>query len=139
MTMFWAQVFPFAALQLYEGDRKGQLTTFLVGTFASWLLLNAIFFCTIDLAFVKTFFTRTTAPQYTCELFETSVVDAAKFRAAFKNRLSYTESVHEEAKEWVENNIARWQREKQRAGQGGEGAASALGRSWESKDSYSSQ
>ena len=28
------------------------------------------------------------------------------------NRLSYTESFHKEIKEWVENNIARWQREK---------------------------
>ena len=110
--MLWAQVFPFVALQLYEGRDKSSLTTYLLGSFVLWLTLNLMFFLTIDLSYAKTFFTRTTAPQYTCTLFLTSKEDSAKFRAAFKNRTSYTRAVHGEVKEWVANNIDDWIAEK---------------------------
>ena len=47
-------------------------------------------------------------PQYTCELFLTSKDDDQKFRAVFKNRIEYTESIHGEVKEWVTENIDQW-------------------------------
>jgi len=106
--MIWAQVFPFVALQLYEGREKTSITTYLGDSFVLCLTLNLMFFLTIDMSYAKTFFTRTTAPQYTCELFLTSQEDSAKFRAAFKNRTSYTRAVHGEVKEWVANNIDDW-------------------------------
>ena len=112
MSMVWAQAFPFVALQLYVGETKGSITTFLIGSFGLWLLLNIAFFCTINLKFLNTFFGTKTAPQYTVELFRTNQDASEKFRAAFKNRSSYTESIHEEVKEWVTANIARWKREK---------------------------
>ena len=59
------QIFPFVALQLYEeGDEnvKDEITWFLIGSLASWLLLNVIFLRTIDLKYLKTFFSRKTAP-----------------------------------------------------------------------------
>jgi len=74
--------------------------------------LNIIFFCTIDLRFLKTFFGTKTAPQYTCEYFLTSEEDFQRWDAVFENRLIYTESIHERVKEWVEKNIVRWQRER---------------------------
>ena len=55
-----------------------------------------------------TFFSRKTGPQYTRELFFKSEEDSAKFRAAFKNRSSYTKDVHREVKEWVADNIDQW-------------------------------
>jgi len=76
------------------------------------LLLNIAFFLTIDKKHIKTFFSRKTAPQYTCELFSTSVEDSVKFRAAFKNRKSYTKAVHDDVQEFVSNNIERWMAEK---------------------------
>jgi len=57
---------------------------------------------------IKTFFSRKTAPQYTCELFLASVEDSAKFRAAFKNRNSYSKAVHDDVQIFVSNNIERW-------------------------------
>ena len=70
-SMVWAQAFPFVALQFYEDSdtKKVALTIFLVGSFASWLLLNIAFFSTINLNYLGTFFGTKTAPQYTCELF----------------------------------------------------------------------
>jgi len=109
--MLWAQVFPFVALQLYDGEKEA-ITTFLIATFSVWLLLNIAFFNTIDHRYLTTFFGTTTAPQYTCELFLTSEADSAKFRAAFKNRISYTTTVQREVKIWVAANINSWKTEK---------------------------
>jgi len=101
---------PFVAVVFYDGDEdvKKAVTSFLVGSIITWTLLNIAFFSSIDLSYLKTFFTTKTAPQYTCELFLESEADSAKFRAAFKNRHSYTTSINEQVKEWVENNIVRW-------------------------------
>ena len=112
--MIWAQAFPFVALQFYEeGDTisKDTITLILMGCFSSWLLLSLMFFGTINLNYLGTFFGTKTAPQYTCELFRTSEEDSAKFRAAFENRSSYTTSIRKEVKEWVKNNIDRWKLE----------------------------
>jgi len=76
------------------------------------LLLNIAFFLTIDKKYIKTFFGKKTAPQYTCELFSTSVEDSAKFRAVYKNRISYTKAVHDDVQVFVSNNIVRWMAEK---------------------------
>jgi len=61
LSMVWAQVFPFVALQLFEGeeitdDMQENVTAFLFGSFGLWLILNAWFFCTIDLHYINTFF-----------------------------------------------------------------------------------
>jgi len=108
MSIVWAQVFPFVALQFYEGsDEEGKdaLKLFLVGCLGLWLLLNVTFFCTIDLNYLNTFIGTLTAPQYTCELFSSSEEESSKFCAAFGNRLSYTKHIHEQVKVWVAANI----------------------------------
>ena len=112
MTMLWAQICPFVALELYENEQtKDSLTLFLVFCFSGWILLNVLFFCTIDLSYIKTFFGTKTAPQYAVELFLTGDSDFKKFDAVFTNRLDYTKSVHEEAKRWVATNIDLWKAE----------------------------
>ena len=90
---------------------KDTMTGFLAMSFTAWLVLNIIFFCSIDLSYLNTFFGTKTAPQYTCELFLTSKEDYSKFRAVFKNRNDYTKSIHGKVKEWVAENIDQWRRE----------------------------
>ena len=67
VSMLWAQVMPFVALQLFETDveegefltrRKDQVTVFLVlSLFASSLMFFA-FFCTIDISYLDSFVSR---------------------------------------------------------------------------------
>jgi len=112
--MVWAQIFPFVALQLCDGDETARnvLATVVVGCFSLWLVLNFIFFCTIDLKFLNTFFGTKTAPQYTCELFLGSQLDSARFRTAFTKRSAYTTNIHDEVKQWVASNIDCWKEDK---------------------------
>jgi len=112
ISMIWAQIFPFVALQYFDGDLKQILTGFLAMSFTAWSLLNIIFFCTIDQSYLNTFFGTKTASQYTCELFLTSKDDSQKFDAIFTNRIQYTKTIHEEVKEWVRENINQWKRKK---------------------------
>jgi len=112
ISVIWAQAFPFVALQYFDGEMKDIMRGFLVASLSAWLMLNIIFFCTIDLSYLNTFFGSKTAPQYTCELFLTGKEDYSKFRAVFKNRNDYTKSIHGEVKEWVAANIDQWKREK---------------------------
>ena len=111
LSMVWAQIMPFLALRWYEGDNKEELRLLLGVNFTVWVVLNGFFFLSIEKRFVKTFFTRTTAPQYTVQLFLTSEDDASKFDAAFDNRASYIGGCKEEVKEFVRVNIERWRRE----------------------------
>jgi len=111
ISMIWAQAFPFVALHYFDGEMKDIMRGFLVFSFMAWLMLNIIFFCTINLSYLNTFFGTKTAPQYTCELFLTGKVDYSKFRAVFKNRNDYTKSIHGEVKEWVAANIDQWRRD----------------------------
>jgi len=111
ISMIWAQVFPFVALQYFDGETKDIMRGFLVVSFTAWLVLNFIFFCTIELSYMNTFFGTKTAPQYTCELYLTGKEDYSKFRAVFKNRNDYTKSIHGEVKEWVAANIDQWRRD----------------------------
>ena len=112
--MFWAQIFPFVALQFHERDEtaRNALTSFLVGCFSPWLVLNIVFFCTIDLKFLNNFFGTKTAPRYSCELFLESELESAKYRTVFKKRIAYTKSIHREVRQWVTNNITRWKENK---------------------------
>ena len=112
MSMFWAQAFPFVALQYFDGEKKQILTAFLAICFSLWLVVNIIFFCTIDLSYLNTFFGTKTAPQYTCELYLTGKEDFQKFDAIFTNRIQYTKNIHEEVKEWVAENLGEWRRER---------------------------
>jgi len=114
-SMAWAQIFPFVALHFFEGDEflKNAITYFLICSFTSWLLLNVVFFCTIDLRYLNTFFSWTTAPQYTCMLYNTSEEDYQKFDAVFGNRIQYTSSIHDDVKTWVAANIDLWKLEKE--------------------------
>ena len=46
VSMMWAQVVLFVALQFFNYDElKGIITIFLVCSFTLWLLLNIVFFC----------------------------------------------------------------------------------------------
>ena len=72
------------------------------------MILNIVFFCTIDLAYLSTFFGFKTGSQYAYELFLTSAEDSAKFHVAFRKRLGLTKAVHREVKDWVAENIQRW-------------------------------
>ena len=110
-SMVWAQVMPFVALRFYNLANRQQLQTLLVCCFGSWLVLNGLFFASIDRSFVNTFFGTKTGPEYTVELFRTSATDEAKFRAAFKNRRSFVNGIEDEIKLWVGENIDRWRRE----------------------------
>jgi len=105
--MIWAQIFPFVALQLYSegdgGDLKENLTLFLIGSLVAWILLNLAFLGSIDLKYIHTFFTTSTAPQYTYELYLSSKTDETKFSAIFKKRINYTKSIHSEVREWINN------------------------------------
>jgi len=115
ISMIWAQAFPFVALLFYEeGDTisKDAITMILICSFSSWLLLNIVFFCTIDLTYSGTFFGKKTAPQYTCEYFQTSTEDFQRWDAVFENRISYTKAIHEEVKQWIANSITQWMNEK---------------------------
>jgi len=111
ISLIWAQAFPFVALQYFDAKIKDVLTDFLAVSFAAWLVLNIIFFCTIDLSYLNTFFGTKTASQYTCELYLTSKEDFQKFDAVFSNRIEYTKTIHENVKEWVAENIDQWRRE----------------------------
>ena len=106
--MIWAQIMPFVALSFYDGGNKEQLETLLLGSFGIWLVLNGLFFCSIEMSYIMTFFGTKTAPQYTVELFRNSEDDISKFDAAFDNRQSYINGIEEEVKEWVRVNIDRW-------------------------------
>ena len=102
LSLVWAQVFPFLALQFHENDDdvvRENITIFLIGSFLLWLLLNIAFFCTIDLSYVNTFFGSQTAPEYACELFLTSEEDLAKFDIAFETRIEYTQKIQYKIRE----------------------------------------
>ena len=109
--MIWAQIMPFVALSFYEGENKEQLQTLLMGSFGIWLALNGLFFLTIEMSFMNTFFGTITAPQYTVQLFRIGEDDFSRFDAAFDNRRSYINGIEEEVKEWLRENIARFQLE----------------------------
>jgi len=111
ISMIWAQVFPFVALQYLDGDSKDLMAGFVAVSFTAWLVSNTIFFCTIDLSYLNTFFGTKTAAQYTCELYLTGQDDFQKFRAVFKNRIEYSKTIHKEVKEWVGENIDQWRRD----------------------------
>ena len=117
LSMLWAQVMPFVALWLWGGGDEEDVSTTvmtiaLIGSFCAWLLLNVIFFCTIDLSYLNTFFGTKTAAEYTCERFLTSEEDNRKWAAAFENRIEYKKAIKGEVKNWVAENIARWRMEK---------------------------
>jgi len=110
ISLIWAQAFPFVALQYFDGDSKDIMTGFLGTSFTAWLVLNIIFFCTINLSYLITFFGSMTGPQYTCELYLTGQDDFQKFDAIFTVRIQYTKTIHEKVKEWVAANIDEWRR-----------------------------
>ena len=110
-SMLWAQIMPFVALSFYEGENKEQLKILLMCSFGLWLVLNVLFFCSIDRSYITTFFSSETAPQFTVELFRNSEGDLAKFDAAFDNRRSYINGIEEEVRAWLRENIDRFQLE----------------------------
>ena len=117
LSIAWAQTFPFVVLAFFysdEGDNsiiRDSLKVFLAFAFFLWLLLNIIFFCTIDLKYLNTFFGTMTGSKYTCNLFLMAQDDHKKFDAVFTNRIEYTKKIHCEVKEWVAENIDQWRRD----------------------------
>jgi len=112
ISMIWAQAFPFVALQYFDGETKDIMRGFLAVSFAAWMMSNIIFFCTIDLSYMNTFFGAKTAPQYTCERFSNADNDSARWSAAFENRMDYKKAIQVEVREWVSNNIEQWKNDK---------------------------
>lgn len=116
LSMLWAQAMPFVALSMFdEGKEEGlkrEMTVGLVGSFCLWLVLNVMFFCTIDLSYLNTFFGTTTAPQYTCKQFMNAKDDAIRWDAFGNKKIEYTKTIHPQVREWVAANIERWKREK---------------------------
>jgi len=108
VSMVWAQIMPFVALGWYEGGNKEQMQILLLGSFGVWLFLNGLFFCSIDRSFMHTFFGTKTGPEYIVELFRTSTIDSAKFRAAFSKRRSYINEIEDEVRVWLRENIDRF-------------------------------
>ena len=74
-------------------------------------MLHGLFFCVIDRSYMNTFFGTKTAPQSIVELFRTSALDSAKFRAAFTKRRSYIAECEDEVRAWLAENIDRFQLE----------------------------
>ena len=105
---------PFVALHLYnDGDKdnikKEFLMIFLSCSLTVWLILNIAFFCTIDLSFANTFIGIANGHHYACERFnKTGKSEEMNFGIVFGIRLSYTKSIHDEARTWVGENIDRW-------------------------------
>jgi len=113
LSLLWAQIFPFVALQFFEdGTMKEGITVVFVVSFILWLLLNIIFFCTIDSNYLHTYFESITSAKYTCERFLDADEDYMRWTAAFENRMEYKKSIEREVKEWVAANIDRWKRDK---------------------------
>ena len=71
-----------------------------------WLCLTVVFFLSIER--LGTFFTTTTGPEYTVQLFREAPSDELRFDAAFTNRRSYINGLEEEVKEWLRENIDRF-------------------------------
>jgi len=111
--MVWAQIFPFVALEFFEGEKKEELRAFLTTSCVSWIILNVVFFATVNSAHIHTFCTTKTASQYVSGLFAAeSTRDEEKFKIAFRTRKSYTKSIHDNVKLWVTTNIEDWTRDK---------------------------
>ena len=122
LCMAWAQAFPFAVVQLYDdesdndadyriqsvNDMKEDISLYLFSSLIAWLILNLMFFCSIDLNYLSTFFSTQTGPQYICDLYTNSEEDSIKFKNAFRRRLSCTKAIHDDVNEWVEENIRDW-------------------------------
>ena len=107
-SMVWAQIFPFVALQFFEGKLKSEIEAGLIVSFTIWVALNIAFFCTIDLAYLPTFFGTMTGPQYTIQLYKDAKDDATRWDTVFTTRINFTKPIHGEIKEWVKENIERW-------------------------------
>ena len=103
-NMAWAQIMPFVALLFFEGSNKDAFTTILACSATLWLLLNIVFFRTINKSYYNTFFGAMTAPQYTCKVFLKSKDDATNFEFTFGTRLQY---VGERAKRASRSNTHR--------------------------------
>ena len=108
LSMVWAQLMPFVALELYEGENKEELRLLLGAGVGGWGMLNVAFFYSINAKYVHTFFATVTATAFNCDLFLNSREDSAKFRAAFKNRRSYIRGCEAEVKLWVRENFKLW-------------------------------
>ena len=78
--------------------KNNTIGIFLACSFVLWLVLNIIFFCTIDLSYLHTFFDLKTGSEYSIERYLTTTEDFIKFDAVFMNRLSYTRPIHEDVK-----------------------------------------
>jgi len=111
LSMIWAQVFPFVALQFSTSEKKELLASMLQVSFGAWLTLNTLFFAGINREFIRTFFTKTTGPEYTVLLFREAPSDELRFDAAFTNRRSYINGLEDEVRAWLSENIDRFQLE----------------------------
>ena len=119
-SLVWSQIFPFVALFLLNKQENADLMTdgamntvtiILVCSSIAWLLMNIAFFCTIDLAYLHTFFSTQTPQQFVISNFKNRDSDYGKFDAAFDNEIGLSRPIHGEIKQWIKENIQQWRDE----------------------------
>jgi len=119
-SLLWSQIFPFVALfllnkqdnqSLLSDSTLNSITFALSGSSIAWLLMNIAFFCTIDLAYLNTFFSTQTPQQFVISNFKNRDSDYGKFDAAFDNEIGLSRPIHGEIKQWVKENIQQWRDE----------------------------
>ncbi len=97
-----------SSTRLSENELKHALTILTIMWAASAMSLAA----SIKRKYLQTFFSTETASQYTIRLFRESKADEARFRSAFGNNSSYTESIKAEIKQWLDEKYPIWQLER---------------------------
>ena len=119
-SLLWSQIFPFVALfllnkqdnqSLLSDSTLNSITFALSGSSIAWLLMNIAFFCTIDLAYLNTFFSTQTPQQFVISNFKNRDSDYGKFDAAFDNEIGLSRPIHGEIKQWIKENIQQWRDE----------------------------
>ena len=109
LNILWSQIFPFICLSLSNGDtvKIENLNIVLIGLLCWWLTANIVFFCTIDLTYLHTFWDTQTASQYTCDWFINANCNRSRFSAAFETRLSFKDTIKDDIVVWSKANIAQ--------------------------------
>ena len=119
-SLLWSQIFPFVALfllnkqdnqSLLSDSTLNSITFALSGSSIAWVLMNIVFFCTIDLAYLHTFFSTQTPQQFVISNFKNRDSDYGKFDAAFDNEIGLSRPIHGEIKQWIKENIQQWRDE----------------------------
>ena len=97
-------------IALYTGDnsiRPSLLWTLAALLEGFFFFSFAVFLRTIDKAYISTFFTTTTGPQFVYEIYHRATNDESRF-FVMSFRASYYASYKEEVRVWLSDNWTRW-------------------------------